>query len=622
MANRRGLRMRERTIHLIGGLTADDVERRISDAIKAASSRGYLSGFREGTDYSGNDEPPYTGPDGQPLALGYRSTRAAPRDLSSISQERAIQAAYRLWNTNPLAKALTEIIVDYVVGDGATLAVEDPEVEKALDAFWFDPVNDMDGEGTETLVRELGMFGEVLRLAVVRDGSDQGIKADGRLRLAPVDPSQIEAVITAPGNRRHVLAVQIKPEGTESTGLIYALVKSDGLQKPMRGRRDYEAYARLTENLGRLNGRPDHRALASLVSRCDQTVSGQAWRFREQASGSAVIEKGELLAGVPLAGDCFLFQINKVSTGTRGRPDLLPMIDWLDRYDELFFDAAEHVAMLSKFVWDLQIKGGSETAPELESNLQHQAKKLENAPPNSVYAHNENTTLEAKNPTLRTAEIETIVRQLRVFIAGGMRVPEHWVAEGGYTNRATAAEMGEPTYRMLRRRQAFVEDALTQMCQYQIDILVALGLLPQEVPVTDEAGEQQTVDGQPVTQAAREAFSITLPEMTVKDVTAAATALDNVVSAVYKAHLAGILPLRPALELLAAVAKTLGVEIDVEKALEADQESQADKQARADFAAALAGRGNGRKPPGTKPESDDEEPVEDEEDEEPEEEEA
>jgi hypothetical protein len=318
----------------------------------------------------------------------------------------------------------------------------------------------------------------------------------------------------------------------------------------------------------------------------------QEWRFVEQPGGppgvvmAAKQEKGAAIEDAKFDGECFLFQINKMSTGTRGRPEILPLIDWLDRYDQLFFDGAEHVAALRYFFWDLQVEGGSEGSEDLNKNLQYQANKIAGSRPGGVYAHNPDTVLKAVNPDLKTPELQVMLRALRVFIAGGQRIPEHWIAEGGYTNRATAKEMGQPTFRMLTRKQRFVQRMMTRMVQYQLDVLVALGHLPAEVPVYDEEGEQATdSEGEAVTMPTRDAFEIVLPDINVQDTTSAAQAFSYVADAVSRLVVTNVLPMRPAVELLAAVAQVLGVELDIDKIVDANAEDEAQRKALGDLIA-------------------------------------
>lgn len=548
----------ERFVRWLGGLTQADV-----DVIR---NRAFEAGM-EAAD-SGNDEPVLYTADGKSISTGYRRVGHTPRDLSSWSQERAIEAVYRLWNTNPLALALTEIVVDFVVGDQVRVVAEHPELQAVLDAFLADPVNDlvldgsMPGAGLQAMGREIGLFGEHLMLLFVRDGADKGLVADGRVRIGTVDPSQIHSLITDNHNRRDVLAVKLKDAQGGENGPVYALVRADGARAMLEGARDLRKYAEMVGKAERISEAETQIEFAQrLAAATWRVVRGRAWEVRGE-NGLLRVREAEQPQDYPVLGQCMLFQTNKISTGMRGRPDLLQMIDWLDRFDQLFFDGAEHVAILNMFSWDLKIEGGSETAPEKELNLNFQANKVAKMKPGSVYSHNEKAALSAVNPDLKTTDLEVIIRQLRVFIAGGARVPEHWIAEGGYTNRSTSEEMGKPTYRMLTRRQGLVRLMLRRLCQFQVDVLVQMGLMDPELPLLDDEGRET---GE--TQPAREAFSVQMADINVEDTNLAARSLGIVAQAVMPLMAGGYITNELGLELLSAVADLMGVQIDVEAEL-------------------------------------------------------
>lgn len=542
----RELTLRERIIRRLGGLTDAQV--------KTIQRRAYEAGMEDG-----NDEPPYIS-GGMVISRGYVEAGSKPRDLSQISQEKAIEACYRLWQTHPLAKALIEIYVDYILGDGVTVVAQNEAVQDALDRFWFDPVNALGdpaggiGEGLEELTRELYLFGEQVILTFERTGEDKGMVADGLVRIGSVDPSSIHAVVTDKQNVRDEVGLRLKSPTGGGDGPLYKIIRESAAAGLMEGAIDFRVYRqRISESANQDSAREWQRT----VSGREVTVAGN------QVTGMLELhEAEEILPESEVKGSCFYFRVNKISTGVRGRPELLAMIDWLDRFDQVFFDGAEHAALLNMFSWDLKIEGGSETSPEPETNLKVQAQKVAKLRPGSAYAHNERVELEAKNPDLKTADLELLIRQLRIFIAGGCRVPEHWLAEGGYTNRASAAEMGQPTYRMLARKQGVVRRVLTQLCRYQIDVLVGLGLLPAEVEVLDAQGDS-AVEMVP----AREAFAVVMPDISEEDTNQAARTLASVAQALVPLIAGQIIPRKTALEVLAAVLELLDVGLDVEAVL-------------------------------------------------------
>ncbi len=191
--------LRRFMIRLTGGVTPEEYFK--------GKHRAYASGFDDGA-----DEPALT-LDGKPLGHGYRRMRTRKRDLTDVSQDRAIEASYRIWNTNPLGKAIIEIIMDYVLGEGPELIAQNEDVGAVVDGFWKDPVNKLEDELAESLTKELSIFGELIIPAFVQTGEDVGAVLSGRVRLGTIDPSQIGVVSLWPAYvcRRSVFAMFRSP---------------------------------------------------------------------------------------------------------------------------------------------------------------------------------------------------------------------------------------------------------------------------------------------------------------------------------------------------------------------------------------------------------------------------
>ncbi|MBN1535207.1 MAG: hypothetical protein JW908_00640 [Anaerolineales bacterium] len=570
----------ERLVAALGGVTQEALSSTIlqereqfQETLASEKQRSYEAGVSTGIEIAsdGNDEKStLVTADGKSISYGYKQRGSTPRDLSNISQEKAIEASYRLWNSNPLAGALIEIIVDYVVGEGIKVTSENEEIQEVLDAFLCDPVNDLTGEdgsvgsGLEAMVRELSIFGEQLILTFVRDGSDKAILGDGRVRIGTVDPAKIFSVITDPKNSKDILAVRVKSATGGGDGPVYKVIKAEKAGEAMEGRRNLKKYREAVDNANAKY--KTHMAVVNALERerevFEPAIIGKEWMVCESETQTLQMKALSTQAeSYSPTGECFLFQVNKISTGVRGRPDILRMIDWMNQFDQVFFDGAEHVALLNAFAWDLTITDGVEVSEIPEKSIQFQAKKVSRMRPGSVYGHNQNAVLDPKNPDLKTAELEVLIRQLRILIAGGARIPEHWLGEGSRANRATAEVMGEPTFRMLTRRQAFVRGMLRRLCQYQIDVAVALGLLPAEVDILNDDGQ---VIGR---QRSRKAFDVDMPDINVEDTSIAARSFALVAQAIAPLVTMNLLTQKDAMQLLAAVAKLVGVNIDVEQAI-------------------------------------------------------
>lgn len=105
------------------------------------------------------------------------------RDLNMLTHRRMQDIAFYLYDTNPMAGRIIEIIEDFVIGDGFTFKAKDKEVQEVLDNFWNDPDNNLDEEMNINVV-ELYLFGELGLPVWVNE-------ANGAVKLGYVDPKTI-----------------------------------------------------------------------------------------------------------------------------------------------------------------------------------------------------------------------------------------------------------------------------------------------------------------------------------------------------------------------------------------------------------------------------------------------
>jgi hypothetical protein len=521
----------------------------------------YTSGFNDGAD----DEPPLTF-GGKTIGRGYRTSRYTVRDETSTSQEAAIERSYRQYASNPLGWAIPNISTDYVWGeDGPTLKGKTADVQAVLDAHWGDDVNDWPGKGSQR-VRDLKLYGEWIQEAFTR-------ASDGRVRLGAIDPAEIDSVITDADNREDIIAIQLKSIGADNQaqrGRILKVIRHDadklvGIKTTdLPAARSFEAgeaikvgdFAyRVTE----ANAPTDRFESGWGNVRVVEACYGRAYRQRAE-NGRVVEEIMTPVAGETYDGACFLTQVNKTTIGLRGRPDGLALIDWLDRYDQMFFDNLEHAAMLKDMVWDLLVTGEDDTGVSKRVNefIAAQSKS------GRVFGHNEKVTVTASNPDLKGADWAGLSDTVLTLIASGARYPVYMLGSGGDANLATATAQGGPTYKGFRTRQGVVKRHITRVLQYVIDCAVAAGKLPERVAVLDSQGKP-TFDagGEPITQLARDALEVVMPEIASRDTAAAATTFANIVNAVMALVSTQLLPKREALELIARGADLLGVTLDV-----------------------------------------------------------
>jgi hypothetical protein len=198
------------------------------------------------------------------------------RDLTPLEQQRMIEIAHWLYDSNPLAKRIIDLINSFVTGDGFNFTAKHPDVLQVMKDFWYDPINDWPLKQLDRF-RQLSLYGEQLYPVFVR-------RSDGRVRLGYVDPANIEEIVPKPTNPEVVEWAITRTGYTVDNSVIpkkYSLIQVD--EYPLS-----QTFGKLTWDAG-----PDGKT-----------------------------------------DGAFYFAINKPSNATRGRSDLVTIFDWLDLYDQ------------------------------------------------------------------------------------------------------------------------------------------------------------------------------------------------------------------------------------------------------------------------------------------------
>lgn len=120
------------------------------------------------------------------------------RDLSPQMHERMIKLSYLAWRTNPMAKRLIEMRVNFVLGNGITLTSPDAGTMRILRDWWTNPYNNWPYQ-IHQRYRDLIIYGEWLQHPLVN--------RQGEVFIRDVQPDHIKAIEIEPGN--HSQADQI-----------------------------------------------------------------------------------------------------------------------------------------------------------------------------------------------------------------------------------------------------------------------------------------------------------------------------------------------------------------------------------------------------------------------------
>lgn len=354
------------------------------------------------------------------------------RDLNPVTQDKMQNIAVWLYDSDPIAKRILDLKRDFLVGDGVVPKAEDEAVDEIFQAFWYDPINNMD-MFVPDIARDLGLFGEQAIPAFVNT-------ENGHVRLGYIDPTLIEAVVTNPDNCRELIGLVLK-----DTPDYLDLLENNELALVRRWKKEQGKSLEL----------PSAKQKYTIIT------------VNQNANKPEVFER--------LTGECFFFAINKVTNATRGRSDLLSLADWIHNYETFLFNRIERARLLNSFTWDVELQGMS--APQIDAWLAKQT-----APrPSSIRAHNEKVKWTTVSPQLESNDASNEASMFRSHIAGGAGIPVHWLGGGEGLTRATALEMSTPVFKHLKQRQLILKYMITQMLDFVIDQSIIAGRLPADV---------------------------------------------------------------------------------------------------------------------------------------------
>ncbi len=459
----------------------------------------------------------------------YRRLTRSKRDLSELRQGRQLEIAHWLYTSNPVARRILELTRDFVMGDGAEVTTDDEKVQEVVDAFWHDQDNRLDFFADE-IALELAKAGEVLIPAFVNE-------VDGSVKLGWLDPGDVVAVLTDPRNQRIPLAVKV--QGGPGKDAVYLKV---------------------------------------IREQDDPNLPG-AGKLMPALADDRIVDPSVGTEPKPYAGACFLFQINKAPAATRGTSDLLPLADWLDALDSSVWNSLDRITFLNSFTWDVKVENAS------EGELKVLQDKTPPPKPGSVRFHNEKEEWTAVTPDLKMGDFSEGVRTHLNHVMGGAGLPSHWFGASDDVNRASAAEMSEPTLKRLTKRQGVMRYVLETLVRFAIDQAVLAGQLNEDAAILDREGNATAE-----TVPAREAFTVLMPEISAKDSAKVATAARELVTALDVAIEAELLTTRTAREVFANLLTQMGAEIDLQQeaadidAQHAEREKQEAEQAERDQA--------------------------------------
>lgn len=362
-------------------------------------------------------------------------SKTTRRDLTETDHTRMIQTAYWLYDQNPFAHRIIDMIPEFIVGEGVTFRSESPQVQVVLENFWNDPVNRME-MNQERFLRDLSLAGEQF-YPVARTPSN------GHVRLGYIDPERVQTVWFNPDN---------------------ALIPEWIIMKTKEGKLPH-AYQVVHHST-----HPNFVGKLTII-----TEEGTTQQDSTLPKMNSIVEIGDKKCLVK--GSVLYFDINRPLSGTRGRSDLLPLMDWLDAYDQFMFARLERVKHMGDYTWKALFKG------KTEAELQKLAKNWPQPKPNSVWLHNDNMDLDAVTPRLTAEDASGEAMMFKNQILGGSAFPPTWFAES-ISGTANASEMNEPAFKRLLSRQRQFIHMLEMMFKLQVDQAVIANRLRPNISKT------------------------------------------------------------------------------------------------------------------------------------------
>jgi hypothetical protein len=244
-----------------------------------------------------------------------------------------------------------------------------------------------------------------------------------------------------------------------------------------------------------------------------------------------------------LVGDCFFFSINKPPNSARGRSDFMTLVDWIDALERYEYNYLERAELMLNFIWDITLKGMD--VNQMKDWLR------DNPPPapGSQRAHNEQVTWQAVTPDLKAQDFKSGFECAKSFIMGAAGRPDSWFGSGGkmYQTEADSALTGPIAD--LEQRQEYLKYIIRTVIGFVIDQAIIHSKLTEVQAQSD--------------------FTITMPEVSKKDVAKMGNTLPQLTTALTVAVSNKFIQRDTAIQLFAFVAGYLGYDVDAQAEIEA-----------------------------------------------------
>jgi len=201
---------------------------------------------------------------------------------------------------------------------------------------------------------------------------------------------------------------------------------------------------------------------ALLISRVDVSDDDPELRtrYRQIVSGGERWWQDGVSAGVDVDYVMLQYAIETPPGIVRGEADLFAIQEWLEAYKRWLQDRVRVNRLKSAFMWHVAIEGAS------ASDISRKSAQYSRPPATgSIVVTDGKERWEAVQPHIEAGDAADDGKALRLAIANAGGIPLHFMSEGESATRATAAEMGEPTFKHFRDRQDVLVDVATSLVE-------------------------------------------------------------------------------------------------------------------------------------------------------------
>lgn len=375
------------------------------------------------------------------------------RNLNDLEQDDQIRLAKWFYQYNPIASRAINITPEYVIGDGLAFASLNAEIAKVLNRHWANPDNKWFTKQFDRC-RELGLSGELILNATVN-------WMNGEVTLGTIISEVVYEVVSDPVNadKIHAVVVRQLPNDSTTRYRAYRVIAIDPMAGP---------------------DSPVHGMRIGMPESEDQAMEWGVnyWKGKEDEIdvpvSSAILTRGHRNIPIVWDGACFISKVNSPLGATRGWSDLFADYIWLDAHDQLLASLVQRGINAGKYLTDITLTGfGQQQIDEWvkkNSGIHYAGQEV---------VHNENVAYNFPSPNLRLEDSSQLANVLKNHILAGAAQPPIWFSES-MTNRSSAPEMTEPSFKHLRVRQREYADLLSEIFKFCIDMAVVTGYIPSD----------------------------------------------------------------------------------------------------------------------------------------------